>query len=139
MEIDYDSKDTKESKEVKESPIHIETSYLRLFDDQTFEVTSTIRFSTEYEHASAVVNLKFSGDNTEYYVVGTAVAIPDEPEPKLGRIIVYKVHEKKLVQVAEQPVKGSSFAILFLFELLFLTLSSSSLFRRCISTGVVPG
>ena len=38
-------------------------------------------------------------DSFPYYVVGTAFVYPEEPEPKLGRILVLSYNDSKLFQL----------------------------------------
>jgi len=87
-----------------------ETSFVRLIDDQTFETTYRYQLDP-FENPSAVVSMHFTDDPNVYYVVGTGVAIPEESEPKKGRILVFQVVEKKLQVVAEKETKGAVYCL----------------------------
>lgn len=50
----------------------------------------------QYEFATSLISAKFGEDPNAYYVVGTAMAYPEEAEPKQGRIIVFHYHDGKL-------------------------------------------
>jgi DNA damage-binding protein 1 len=111
-----------------------ESSYVRLLDDLQFECHSYVALQ-QWEGACSVASVRFAGAEDEYFVVGTAFALPDEPEPTDGRILVYRVQtasassassassaaggsgggaavagaggpDKKLVPVAEYRVNG---------------------------------
>ena len=44
---------------------------------------------------------------TEYFVLGTAIALPEEAEPQEGRILVFSVHGHTLELVCELTVQGA--------------------------------
>lgn len=53
-----------------------------------------------------------SDPSTAYYIIGTAQVIEDEPEPKQGRLIVFKYAENnKMLQVSEREVKGAPYCM----------------------------
>lgn len=56
------------------------TDSVRLLDDQTFEALDRFPLAA-CELACSISAVTFAGDPTPYYVVGTAIAVPDEPEP----------------------------------------------------------
>ncbi len=107
-----------------------EVGYIRLLDDLSFECHSYVQLLPD-EGPCSVATVRFANDSAnEYYVIGTAFALPDEPEPTSGRILVYRVAtttsssgatgaaagsgsgsggaggDKKLVPTAEYRVKG---------------------------------
>lgn len=60
----------------------------------------------------SVISTKLGKDDpNHYYIVGTCYVNPDEPEPKLGRIIVFQWLDNKLVQIAEKEVKGAPYSL----------------------------
>ena len=93
-----------------------ETHYLRVFDDQTFEVVDSVELK-RYESALCIVSTGFRTDEqdeseTPYLVLGTAFALPGEEEPSSGRILVYQITEhKKLALVTELPVRGAVYTM----------------------------
>ena len=69
----------------------IEMNYIRLMDDQTFDIVDSFTLD-DFEQGISITKCLFKGDETtEYFVVGTAYALEDEPEPSRGRILVFKV------------------------------------------------
>jgi len=69
----------------------IEMNYIRLMDEQTFDIIDSFTLD-DFEQGISVTKCIFKGDEeTEYFVVGTAYALEDEPEPSRGRILVFKV------------------------------------------------
>jgi DNA damage-binding protein 1 len=63
------------------------------------------------EYAMSMISCKLGDDPNHYYVVGTATVIPDESEPKQGRIIIFQYQEGKLQQVAEKEVRGACYTL----------------------------
>ena len=60
-------------------------------DEQTFDIVDSFTLD-DFEQGISVTKCVFKGDETtEYFVVGTAYALEDEPEPSRGRILVFKV------------------------------------------------
>ena len=95
-----------------------EEHFVRLLDDQTFEVLDSYPLN-EQENSCSVVSTSFSEDQDRdglavakmYYVVGTAVANPLENEPQEGRILVFEVVERKLQLVCSKDVKGAAYQV----------------------------
>lgn len=84
---------------------------VRLFDDATFETLDRVTLD-DAEVACSIASLAFEGDETPYYVVGTAYSHPDEPEPTRGRLLVFAVTPaRKLERVAERPVRGAAYCV----------------------------
>lgn len=64
------------------------------------------------EYAMSIVSARLGNDSSTYYIVGTANVLPDESDPKQGRIIVFHWADGKLEQVAEQEIKGAPYSLL---------------------------
>ncbi|CAI5722603.1 unnamed protein product [Hyaloperonospora brassicae] len=94
----------------------VDQGFVRLFDDQTFEVLHSYRLDP-FETPCSVVVCPFAGDSTSvsYFVVGTAYVHEEEAEPHQGRILVFAVvgihGERKLQLVAEKEVKGAVYCL----------------------------
>ncbi|DAZ92907.1 TPA: LOW QUALITY PROTEIN: hypothetical protein N0F65_013069, partial [Lagenidium giganteum] len=101
---------------VDENGEEVEHAYVRLFDDQTFELLNSYRLDP-FEAVGAIISTSFAGDssNTTYFVVGTAYVHDEEWEPHQGRILVFSISgihgERKLQLVTEREVKGSVFCL----------------------------
>jgi DNA damage-binding protein 1 len=78
---------------VDENGEEVETNYVKILDDQTFEILDRFKLDT-YENACSLINMQFSNDNEHYLVVGTAFAYPNESEPSKGRFLVFRVSEQ---------------------------------------------
>jgi DNA damage-binding protein 1 len=63
------------------------------------------------EFALSIVSCKLGDDPAQYYVVGTAIVIPDESEPKQGRIVIFQYVDGKLQQIAEKEVRGACYSL----------------------------
>ena len=57
---------------------------VRLLDDQTYETLDRFQLDAS-ELACSVASASFADDPALYYVVGTALAHPDESEPSKAR------------------------------------------------------
>lgn len=88
----------------------IEMYNLLIIDQNTFEVLHAHQF-TQCEYVLSLVSAKLGDDPNTYYLVGTAFVNPEEPEPKIGRIIIYQYTEGKLKAVAEKEVKGACYSL----------------------------
>ncbi|EDW14370.1 DNA damage-binding protein 1 [Drosophila mojavensis] len=88
----------------------IDVHNLLIIDQNTFEVLHAHQFVPP-ETISALMSAKLGDDPNTYYVVATSLVFPDEPEPKVGRIIIFHYHENKLTQVAETKVDGTCYAL----------------------------
>eukprot|EP00250_Pteridium_aquilinum_P005894 c15914_g1_i1 orf=464-3730(-) len=84
----------------------METHFVRLLDDQTFENMASFQLDA-YENGCSIMSCSFTDDNNVYYCVGTAYAIPEESEPTKGRILVFLVEDGKLQLIAEKETKGA--------------------------------
>jgi DNA damage-binding protein 1 len=58
----------------------METHFVRLLDDQTFDVISTYALDA-YEYGCSVLSCSFAEDSNVYYCIGTAYVLPEENEP----------------------------------------------------------
>lgn len=89
----------------------INTSSLLIINQHTFEVLHAHQFMPT-ENAVTILSNKLGETDDEYFIVGTGFVIPDEPEPKQGRIIVYKwTQDSNLQQIAELSVKGCPYSL----------------------------
>ncbi|KAL4855081.1 DNA damage-binding protein 1 [Chlorella vulgaris] len=83
---------------------------VRLVDEQTFELLDRLQLQ-QHELACSVCSTKLGDDPAVYYVVGTAFAPPDEPEPTKGRIFVLAASGGKLNIVCEKETRGAVYAL----------------------------
>lgn len=88
----------------------IETHFVRLLDDQTFDFLSTHQLDT-YEYGCSIISCSFADDNNVYYCVGTAYVLPEENEPTKGRILVFAVEDGKLQLITEKETKGAVYSL----------------------------
>lgn len=78
----------------------VEVHNLLIVDQHTFEILHAhTLMPTEY--AMSLISTRLGEDPTPYFIVGTALINPDEPEPKMGRILLYHWNDGKLTQVRE--------------------------------------
>ena len=83
---------------------------LLILDQHTFEVCHALQFLPG-EAAMSVISTKLGTDDT-FFVVGTCFINPEEPEPKLGRLIVFQwTDQQKLLPVAEKEIKGAPYTL----------------------------
>ncbi|KAM7270364.1 hypothetical protein ACFE04_029578 [Oxalis oulophora] len=87
-----------------------EMHFIRLLDDQTFDIISTFSLDT-YEYGCSILSCSFSDDSNVYYCVGTAYVLPEENEPNKGRILVFSVEDGKLQLIAEKETKGAVYSL----------------------------
>jgi DNA damage-binding protein 1 len=102
-----------------------EVGYVRLLNDQTYESKEFLYFRShlyividsiklqDYESPCSVISCSLGEDiATNYFVVGTAFALPNEPEPTKGRLLVYTVEDGKLKSAADPTeVKGAVYSL----------------------------
>lgn len=55
--------------------------------------------------------MKLNDDTAEYFVVGTALAPPEELEPTKGRILLFQVHNGKLQLISQKETRGAVYNI----------------------------
>lgn len=88
----------------------IEVHNLLIIDQNTFEVLHAHQFM-QTEFALSLISAKLGDDPNTYYIVGTAIVNPEEPDPKVGRIIVFHFNDGKLHQMAEKEIKGACYSL----------------------------
>nr|CAG4648473.1 EOG090X00HD [Polyphemus pediculus] len=72
---------------------------------------SLVEFTSQNEYALSIVSAKLGDDPNPYYVVGTALVVPEEPEPKQGRIVLFQWIDSKLKTVGEKEIKGACYSL----------------------------
>lgn len=95
--------------------MEIETYNLLILDQHTFEVLHAHTFLPG-EVALSVISSSLGpggSSNETFYVVGTCFCNPEEPEPKLGRLIVFlwKSDQQKLLTITEKEIKGAPYQL----------------------------
>ncbi|XP_062536112.1 DNA damage-binding protein 1 [Armigeres subalbatus] len=88
----------------------VEVHNLLIIDQNTFEVLHAHHFM-QTEYAMSLISAKLGNDPNTYYIVGTALVNPEEPEPKVGRIIIYHYADGNLTQVSEKEIKGACYSL----------------------------
>lgn len=89
----------------------IDTSNLLIINQHTFGVMHAHQFMPT-EMAVSILSTRLGESDEEYFIVGTAFVIFDEPEPRQGRLIVYKwTQDSNLQQVAELSIKGCPYSL----------------------------
>lgn len=88
----------------------VEVHSLLVLDQHTFEVLHSHQLMPN-EFATSLISAKLGDDPNTYYIVGTAIVLPDEAEPKQGRIIIFNYADGKLSQVAEKEIKGAAYSL----------------------------
>ncbi|KAG0252722.1 DNA damage-binding protein 1a [Actinomortierella ambigua] len=89
-----------------------EIGYVRLHDDQTFDLMHSYELD-KFEAPLSITSVTFTGDSgNNYLAVGTAISEPEEEEPSKGRILVFDMSESNQLKLAaEVKVNGAVFAI----------------------------
>ncbi|KAI8360101.1 DNA damage-binding protein 1-like protein [Mortierella sp. GBAus27b] len=84
-----------------------ELGYVRLHDDQTFDLLHSYEIPRDWKEApQCIATVTFAGDPTNYIVVGTADYASTEM-PRSGHILVLEISESnQLKLVSELEVKG---------------------------------
>lgn len=91
--------------------LEVETFSLLIINQHTFEVLHAHQFMPT-ENAVSILSSKLGESDEEYFIVGTAFVNSDEPEPKQGRLIVYKwTQDSNLQQIAELSIKGCPYSL----------------------------
>ena len=65
----------------------METHYVRLLDDQTFENVTSYQLDA-YENGCSIMSCSFTDDSNVYICVGTAYVIPEESEPTKVTVVI---------------------------------------------------
>ncbi|KAI6225193.1 DNA damage-binding protein 1 [Aphelenchoides fujianensis] len=104
----------------------LEVHSICILDMNTFDVLHTCELPA-IEWGLSLCAAKLGEAETPYYVVGTAYLNRDEPEVKLGRILVFAYGDKnsKLRLVQEKEVKGAVFGVSPLHNKLVAAINSS--------------
>jgi len=84
----------------------VEEAYLRLLDIQTFEVIYSYPLETS-EMPCSIISCTFLYDSNAYYIIGTAIVLPDEGEPSCGHIKVFQVVSNSLHLITQIEMKGA--------------------------------
>jgi len=88
------------------------------------------------EYAMSIISCKLGDDPTPYYVVGTAMVVPDESEPKQGRIVIFQYADGKLQQVAEKEVRGACYCLAGFHGKILAGINSTVSETFCVNTVV---
>ena len=89
----------------------VETNYLRLLDDQTFERCDSFELKRQ-ESALAILPVTFETEPDVVFLgVGTAFQRLEEPEPSGGRLLIFSLNERKLDLKHETPTSGAVYAL----------------------------
>ncbi len=103
---------------------HVINSFLVL-DQNTFEVLHSVQLQIS-EFAISILSMSFENDpTTAYYVIGCCFVNDDDPEPKMGRILVFRLNENKLVQICEKEIKGAPYCMQNFNGKLLVSISNS--------------
>ncbi|KAJ3326837.1 DNA damage-binding protein 1a, partial [Blyttiomyces sp. JEL0837] len=90
-----------------------EASFLRIFDDDSYELLASHRMDAN-EYASSITIVTLS-ESKSYIAVGTAIALPTEEEPMRGRILLFEITDqadkRDLAFVAEKTVGGCVYSM----------------------------
>jgi DNA damage-binding protein 1 len=76
----------------------VEVHNLLIVDQHTFEILHAYTFMPT-EYAMSLISTKLGEDPRPYFIVGTALFNPDDTEPKMGRILLFRWKDGKLSQV----------------------------------------
>ena len=91
-----------------------------LLDQNTFECLYSIQFQAN-EFTLSVLSIKF---DENYFLVGCAQVNEDDPEPKTGRIVMFKFADNKLSYVTELNTKGAPYCMANLNGKLLVSVSN---------------
>ena len=82
-----------------ESLSHVDSCIINSFlilDQNTFEVMHSVQFQIN-EYCISILSMSFESDpGCAYFVIGCCFVNEDDPEPKTGRIVIFKYSEGKL-------------------------------------------
>ncbi|CAG0881514.1 unnamed protein product [Cyprideis torosa] len=92
-----------------EAAEEVDVHHVLIMHQNTYEITHAHRLLPN-EHGLCITSTKLK-DDEEYFVVGTAIVLPDETDPKDGRILVFKYDSGELQLVAEKESKGAVYAV----------------------------
>ncbi|XP_055633419.1 DNA damage-binding protein 1-like [Toxorhynchites rutilus septentrionalis] len=89
----------------------VEIHNLLIIDQNTFELLHAHQFM-QTEYTMSMISAKLGNDSNTYCIVGTALVHQAEPEPKVGRIIIYHYADGALTQVSEKGIKGACYSLI---------------------------
>ncbi|XP_055614765.1 DNA damage-binding protein 1-like isoform X1 [Toxorhynchites rutilus septentrionalis] len=89
----------------------VEIYNLLIIDQNTFELLHAHQFM-QTEYTMSLISAKLGNDSNTYCIVGTALVHQAEPEPKVGRIIIYHYADGALTQVSEKGIKGACYSLI---------------------------
>ncbi|KAG9510937.1 DNA damage-binding protein 1, partial [Fragariocoptes setiger] len=95
---------------VEQNNQEVDVSNLLIINQYTFEVLHAHQFMPT-EHATSILSSRLGDSTEEFFIVGTSFVNADEPEPRSGRLIVFKWSENKLQQIAETSVRGAPYCM----------------------------
>ncbi len=82
-----------------------------ILDQNTFEVMHSVQFLPS-EYVVSCLSMSFENDPTvPYYVIGCCEVKEEEPEPKIGRVIILRYSENKLIQICDKEMKGAPYCM----------------------------
>lgn len=88
--------------------------YIRIVDDTRYDTLNRYRLNC-MEIGSSVLTTTFSGENMDrdeqFLVVGTAVELPNEEDPKDGRVLVFRISSSGCILVAEHQAHGAVYSM----------------------------
>ncbi|KAK2722376.1 DNA damage-binding protein 1-like [Artemia franciscana] len=88
----------------------IETHSLLILDQHTFEVIHSHQLLNS-EYGTSLTSAYLGEDPHPYYIVGTAFVLPEDTEPKSGRLLLFQYNDGKLTEVAEKELKGACYSV----------------------------
>lgn len=91
-----------------------------ILDQNTFECLYSVRLQPN-EFALSIISMRF---DDSYYVIGCAQMNEDEPEPKQGRLIIFKLSDNKLNYISEHSTKGAPYCMTNLNNKLIVGISN---------------
>ncbi|XP_055622836.1 DNA damage-binding protein 1-like [Toxorhynchites rutilus septentrionalis] len=89
----------------------VEIHNLLIIDQNTFELLHAHQFM-QTEYTMSLISAKLGNDSNTYCIVGTVLVHQAEPEPKVGRIIIYHYADGALTQVSEKGIKGACYSLI---------------------------
>nr|CAD2144530.1 unnamed protein product [Meloidogyne enterolobii] len=115
------------------SDTEIEVYSVCFLDSNTFECLNVLELNKQ-EVGISICSAHLGDDPTPYFAIGTAIVVPDEQEPKQGRILIVQATQSadstdglgsKLRIVTEKEVKGAVYSITTLGNKLICTVNST--------------
>lgn len=88
--------------------------FVRLIDDTRYDTMSKYPLNRT-EAGSSLLATRFVGENIDkdeqFLVVGTCVELPNEEDPKDGRVLMFRVNNGKCVLVAQMSMGGAVYSL----------------------------